>query len=56
MWFGILELVFFYGIAIGVAFWQWAKMRREVREMRADREAREAAEAEAKNNEETRSS
>lgn len=42
--FGWLEIVFFYGIAIGVCFWQWWKMRREVREMRAEREAREAAE------------
>ncbi len=40
--FGWLELVFFYGIALGVCYWQWAKMRREVREMRAEREAKEA--------------
>ena len=46
--FGWIEIALFYGIAIGVCFWQWAKMRREVREMRAEREAREAAEA-AKN-------
>jgi CHASE3 domain sensor protein len=43
--FGWLEIAFFYGIAIGVCYWQWAKMRREVREMRAEREAREAEEA-----------
>ena len=42
---GWLEIAFFYGIAIGVCYWQWAKMRREVREMRAEREAREAEEA-----------
>ena len=48
--FGWLEIAFFYSIAIGVCFWQWWKMRREVREMRAERlerEAREAAEKEA---------
>ncbi len=44
---GWLEIAFFYSIAIGVAFWQWAKMRREVREMRAEREAKEAQEREA---------
>ena len=43
--FGWIEIALFYGIAIGVCFWQWAKMRREVREMRAEREAREAEEA-----------
>ncbi len=46
--FGWIEIALFYGIAIGVCFWQWAKMRREVREMRAEREAREAEEAAAK--------
>lgn len=46
--FGWLEIAFFYSIAIGVCFWQWWKMRREVREMRAEREAREAREAEEK--------
>ena len=50
--FGWIELVFFYGIAISVCFWQWWKMRREVREMRAEREAREAEEREASENEE----
>ncbi|MEM6477154.1 MAG: hypothetical protein AAF687_13415 [Pseudomonadota bacterium] len=46
---GLIEMLFFYGIALGVGVWQWAKMRREVREMRAERlerEAREAAEHE----------
>ncbi|MEM7781032.1 MAG: hypothetical protein AAF697_11645 [Pseudomonadota bacterium] len=43
--FGWIEIALFYGIAIGVAFWQWAKMRREVREMRAERLEREAREA-----------
>lgn len=44
--FGLIELLFFYGIAIGVAYWQWAKMRREVRKMRAERLEREAKERE----------
>ena len=43
--FGWIELIFFYGIAIGFGTWQALKMRREVREMRAEREAREAQEA-----------
>ena len=43
-YFGLIELLFFYGIAIGVAFWQWSKMRREVRESK-ERKAREAEEA-----------
>ena len=46
--FGWLEIVFFYSIAIGVCFWQWWKMRREVREMRAEREAKEKLEREAR--------
>lgn len=40
---GVIELLFFYGIAIGIAFWQWSKMRRELRESR-ERKAREAEE------------
>ena len=44
--FGWIEIALFYGIAMGVAVWQWAKMRREVREMRAEREAREREEKE----------
>ena len=44
--FGWIEIALFYGIAIGVAFWQWWKMRREVREMRKERLEREAAERE----------
>ena len=52
--FGWIEIALFYGIAIGVCFWQWWKMRKEVREMRAEREAREAAEkAKAEASEET---
>ncbi len=41
---GLIEMLFFYGIAISFGVWQWWKMRREVREMRAEREARERAE------------
>lgn len=41
---GLIEMFFFYGIAISFGVWQWLKMRREVREMRAEREAREARE------------
>ena len=51
--FGWLEIAFFYSIAIGVCFWQWWKMRREVAEMRAEREAREAEEAARKETEES---
>ena len=50
--FGWIEIALFYGIAIGVCFWQWAKMRREVREMRAERLEREAREAGEKAREE----
>ena len=50
--FGWLEIAFFYSIAMGVCFWQWWKMRREVREMRAEREAKEAEEAARKEAEE----
>lgn len=38
-YFGLIELLFFYGIAIGIAYWQWAKMRRELRESRERKEA-----------------
>ncbi len=41
---GLIEMVFFYSIAIGVGVWQWWKMRRELREMRAERAEREATE------------
>lgn len=42
--FAWIELVFFYGIAIGFGLWQWLKMKREVKAARAEREAREARE------------
>lgn len=41
---GLIEMAFFYGIAISFGVWQWWKMRREVRESRE----RRAAEAQAK--------
>lgn len=44
--FGWVELVFFYGIAIGFGVWQWLKMDRMLKKTRADRAAREAAERE----------
>lgn len=42
---GWVELIFFYGIAVGFGLWQYFKMDRELKEMRAEREAREADEA-----------
>lgn len=44
--YGWIELVFFYGIAIGFAVWQWLKMDRMLKQTRADRAAKEAAERE----------
>ncbi len=43
-----IELVFFYGIAMGFGIWQWSKMRRELRESREARAAKEAEDAAAK--------
>lgn len=44
--FGWIELVFFYGIAIGIGVWQWVKMDRMLKKTRAERAAKEAAENE----------
>jgi len=44
--FGWIELVFFYGLAIGFGIWQVIKTDRELKRTRAEREAREAAERE----------
>ena len=47
--FGFLELIFFYGIAIGFGVWQFWKTDKELKKTRAERlerEAREAKEAE----------
>ncbi len=42
--FGWIELVFFYGIAVGIGVWQWLKMDRMLKKTRAERAAKEAAE------------
>ncbi|NCP13374.1 MAG: hypothetical protein GW858_04320 [Sphingomonadales bacterium] len=41
--FGWIELVFFYGIAVGIGVWQWLKMDRMLEKTRAERAAKEAA-------------
>lgn len=43
--FGWIEIVFFYGFAIGFAVWQWLKMDRMLKKGRAEKAARDAAEA-----------
>ena len=43
---GWIELVFFYGLAIGFGVWQVFKTDRELKRTRAERAKREAAEAE----------
>lgn len=43
--FGWIEIVFFYGIAIGFAGWQWLKMDRMLKKSRAEKAAKETAEA-----------
>ncbi|MEE4316171.1 hypothetical protein [Erythrobacter dokdonensis] len=42
--FGWIEIVFFYGIAIGFGVWQWLKMDRMLKKTRAEKAAKEAAE------------
>ena len=49
--FGWIELVFFYGIAIGFGLWQYVSVSRTLEKTRAERRAREEAEA-AKRDEE----
>jgi hypothetical protein len=46
--YGWIELVLFYGIAIGFAAWQYFKMDRMLKKTRAEKAAKEAAEAAAK--------
>ena len=49
--FGWIEIIFFYGIAIGFGLWQVWKTDKELKKTRAERlerEAREAEEAAAK--------
>ncbi len=43
--FGFIEIIFFYGIAIGFGVWQVWKTDKELKKTRAEREAREAQEA-----------
>lgn len=45
--FGWIELVLFYGIAIGFGVWQWVAMDRKLKKTRAEKAAREAAERES---------
>jgi hypothetical protein len=45
--YGWIEIVLFYGIAIGFGVWQWLKMDRMLKKTRAEREAKEAAERES---------
>lgn len=45
---GWIEIVLFYGVAIGFGVWQWLAMDRMLKKTRAEREAREAAEREGK--------
>ncbi|MEE4153772.1 MAG: hypothetical protein V2I27_06405 [Erythrobacter sp.] len=45
--FGWIELVFFYGIAIGFGLWQYFSVSRTLEKTRAERRAREAEEAAA---------
>lgn len=42
--FGWIEIILFYGIAVGFGLWQYFKMDRE---LKADRREREEAEAKA---------
>ncbi|WP_156894097.1 hypothetical protein [Erythrobacter cryptus] len=42
---GWIELVAFYGIAIGIGVWQWVKMDRMLKRTRAEQAARAADEA-----------
>ena len=43
---GLIEILFFYGIALGFGLWQWLKLRKDVKEIRAKRAAKEKAEKE----------
>ena len=44
--FGWIELVLFYGIAIGFGVWQWVSMDRKLKRTRAEKAAKDAAERE----------
>jgi hypothetical protein len=41
---GWIEIVLFYGVAIGFGIWQWVAMDRKLKATRAERAAKEAAE------------
>lgn len=45
--FGWIEIVLFYGGAIGFGVWQFVSMDRKLKKTRAERAAREAAEQDA---------
>ena len=47
---GWIEIVLFYGVAIGFGVWQFWSMDRKLKKTRAEREAKEAA---ARNDEPT---
>lgn len=42
--YGWIELVLFYGIAIGFGLWQWLSMDRLLKKTRAEKAAKQAAE------------
>lgn len=42
--FGWIEIVLFYGLAIGFGAWQWLSMDRKLKRTRAEKAAKEAAE------------
>lgn len=39
--FGWIELVVFYGIAVGIGVWQWVKMDRMLKKTRAEKAAKD---------------
>lgn len=41
--YGWIELVVFYGIAVGIGVWQWVKMDRMLKKTRAQKAAQEVA-------------
>jgi hypothetical protein len=46
--YGWIELVLFYGIAIGFGLWQYFAMDRKLKRTRAEKAAKEAAEVTSK--------
>ena len=42
--YGWIELVLFYGIAVGFGVWQWVSMDRLLKKTRAEKAAKDAAE------------